>query len=95
MKNQVTRAELEAIGENWFQRRNKLLKFAHNESKPTLKRSKAFGLAVIMNLRCARVANALMTQGPKMQFPPGGVSMSFPSDNPEFVIPCIKKTPLD
>ena len=86
MKKQITRAELESIGENWWQRRNKLLEYAHNESNHTDKRAKAFGLAVLMNLRCARVANALMTQGPKMQFPPGGVSVSFPSKHPEFVI---------
>ena len=51
MKKELTRSELEAIGENWYQRRNKLLDVAHNEAQPHDKRVKAFTLAFIMNIR--------------------------------------------
>lgn len=73
MSRKITRKEAMAIGENWYNRRNKLLTFAHDESKPMLKRMKAFALAMVLNQRCARIIIELGKSAPKKQFPPGGV----------------------
>lgn len=73
MSRKVTRNEAIEIGENWYNRRNKLLTFAHDESKPMLKRMKAFGLAAVMNKRCTRIIIELGKSAPKKTFPPGGV----------------------
>jgi len=72
MSRKVTRNEAMEIGENWYNRRNKLLTFAHDESKPMLKRMKAFGLAAVMNKRCTRIIIELGKSAQRKPFPPGG-----------------------
>lgn len=88
MKKKLTRAELEAIGENWYQRRNKLLDVAHNEAQPQDKRVKAFALAFIMNMRITKIAIVLgQHKVPNAQiFPPGGPRSNTPPGEPEYVI---------
>lgn len=64
MSRKITRKEAMEIGENWYNRRNKLLTFAHDESKPLLKRIKAFGLAMALNQRCTKIIIALGKSAP-------------------------------
>ena len=73
MSRKITRKEAMEIGENWYNRRNKLLTFAHDESKPIFKRIRAFGLAMVLNNRCARIIIELGKSAPRKPFPPGGV----------------------
>lgn len=86
MKKQLTRAELEAIGENWFQRRNRLLAAAHNKLMPYNYCIKAFRLASILNIRISKIAIALSKVTPKKQFPSGGVFSNTPPGEGEYVI---------
>lgn len=72
MSRKITIKEAYEIGDNWYGRRNKLLAVAHDESKPMLKRMKAFGLAAVMNQRCTRIIE-LGKSAPRKPFPPGGV----------------------
>lgn len=88
MKKELTRSELEAIGENWYQRRNKLLDVAHNEAQPQDKRVKAFTLAFIMNMRITKMAIALGQHSVKnaQKFPPSGIHSNTPPGEPEYMI---------
>ena len=93
MKKQITRAELEAIGQNWLNRRNKLLAVADQPLNQHIKRLKALVLADIMSKRIARVAIALAKSKPKKDFAQGGfVPNSAHVDLGEYVIKTKKPT---
>lgn len=72
MKKQLTRSELEAIGQNWLNRRNKLLDRSQDELLPALYRTRAIILAYIMNRRITKIAIILGQTKPRKDFPPGG-----------------------
>lgn len=86
MKKQLTRAELEAIGENWFQRRNKLLAICSNKKVDIDERVRAMGLAAVMSMRISKIAIALSKAKPKKKFQSGGVFSNTPPSEAEYVI---------
>ena len=93
MKKQINRSELEAIGQNWLNRRNKLLAVADQRLNPHIKRLKALMLADVMNNRIARVAIALAKIRHKKDFAQGGfVPNSAHVDIGEYVIKTKKPT---
>ena len=83
----LTRSELEAIGKNLLNRRNKLLAYHKNESNPQLKRAKAFVLAWNTNTRLTKIMIFLGQPKAPRNFPSGGVASSIEAMNPgEYVI---------
>jgi len=89
MKNTITRAELEAIGENWYRRRNKLLRVAHDITEIEAHREKAFRLAWKMNLRIVKLMLLLGQPKAPTGFQSGGIvspGYSVKSEGGEFVI---------
>ena len=72
MKN-ITRSELEAIGENWYQRRNRLLDFFEDETKPKEDRHRAWMLAFTMNARLTKIILILGQRKAPKNFKPGGI----------------------
>ena len=86
MKN-ITRSELEAIGQNLLNRRNKLLEYHYNGANPQLKRAKAFVLAWKTNNRLTKIMIFLGQPKAPKHFPSGGVASSIESMKPgEYVI---------
>ena len=78
----LTRSDLEAIGQNWLDRRNKLLDYAQKIETPVAKSFRAWDLAHILNERITKIAIILgMPQEPK-QFKSGGVVSSIESLKP-------------
>lgn len=93
MKNKITRSELEAIGQNWLYRRNKLLEYAYNEVNPIFKRSKSLRLALAMNWRIGNCIKLLGQSKPKKDFAQGGfVPNTAHVDIGEYVIKTKKPT---
>jgi len=81
MKN-LTRSDLEAIGQKWLDRRNKLLDYARKPETPDEKSFRAWELSYILKQRITKIAIVLgQPQKPK-RFPPGGVVSSLESMHP-------------
>lgn len=87
MSKKITRAELVAIGQNWLNRRNKLLEIATDPKSSEIRGFKAFKLAYILNQRITKIAMVLGQSKPPKDFPSGGVAASIESMQPgEYVI---------
>lgn len=86
MKN-LTRSELEAIGQNWLNRRNKLLEYAQKLETPIENSFRAWDLAHKLNSRITKIVIFLGQPKAPKQFPSGGVASSIESMQPgEYVI---------
>ena len=86
MKKLLTRAEVEAIGQNWSDRRDKLLEYAQRKDTEMDKSFKAWSLAWIIHKRIDRIRLALAQTKPKKKFPSGGVFSNTPPGEPDYVI---------
>ena len=71
----VNYQQLEAIGENWYQRTNKLVSYYQDSKNPVEKREKAFDLSVEMTRRVLSISQEIMKrqQPKKVNFPKGGI----------------------
>jgi len=78
----LTRSDLEAIGQNWLDRQNKLVEYAQKLETPLEKSFKAWDLAHIMAKRVAKIRSLLIEGSPQKSFPPGGVVSSLESMQP-------------
>jgi len=72
MSKKITRAELEAIGQNWLNRRNKLIEYAKRPESPFFKSIKAWVLAERLNQRIAKIIVILGQSNPPKYFASGG-----------------------
>lgn len=87
MSKEITRTELEAIGQNWLNRRNKLLDYAAKKEHPTARRFRSLLLAFALGQRIDKIVLILGQQKPPKDFPSGGVAASIESMQPgEYVI---------
>lgn len=86
MKNTVTRTELEAIGQNWLTRRNKLLEYAQKVETPMDKSFKAWDLAHTLNRRIGKIIAMLGQSDAPKNFAPGGFVMPAGNTEQEFVL---------
>ena len=86
MKQLLTRAELEAIGQNWQDRRDKLFEYARNKGNPYNKRMKAIALSAVLIMRLSRIIVALQQDKTRKQFPPGGIFSSTTLGEGEYII---------
>lgn len=87
MKNTVTSTELEAIGQNWLTRRNKLLEYAQKIETPMDKSFRAWDLAHRLNRRIGKIIAILGQSDAPKNFAPGGLVTSIETMNPgEYVI---------
>jgi len=78
----LTSSDLEAIGQNWLDRQNKLVEYAQKLETPLEKSFKAWDLAHIMAKRVAKIRKLLIEGTPQKSFPPGGVVSSLESMQP-------------
>ena len=86
MKN-LTRSELEAIGQNLLNRRKKLLAYAQKIETPMERSFRAWDLAHTLDLAIARIVIVLAQPKAPKGFPSGGVASSIETMKPgEYVI---------
>lgn len=72
MSKEITRTELEAIGQNWLNRRNKLLDYAAKKEHPTARRFRSLLLAFALGQRIDKIVLILGQQKPPKDFASGG-----------------------
>ena len=76
LKDIKTKAQFEAVAENWYQRTHRLRTVLEDKSETKERREKAFKLFLIMGQRMVEVAIILaQTNTPKKQFPSGGFNL--------------------
>ncbi len=73
MSKKITRAELEAIGQNWLDRRNKLLDYAAKKEHPTARRFRSLLLAFALGQRIDKIVLILGQSEPPKDFASGGL----------------------
>ncbi len=72
---------MEQIGEIWYQRCHRLREYWQDETNPYDRRSRAYGLWVLMVQRTLRLANAFANAKQQKflgKFPPGGIKANIP-----------------
>jgi len=72
MSKKITRAELEAIGRNWLNRRNKLLEYYESAKHTESRRVRARFLAFKLNYRIGKIISLLGQSNPPKDFASGG-----------------------